>query len=225
MTGRTGRRRPSLVIFDCDGVLVDTERIIQEIDLRMIAELGWPITLAEIHEHHLGRSTEEMVASVERHIGRPIPSDWMEDRRRAYREACAERLAPVPGIVPVVEQLLAAGQPVCVASSGSHAAIRFSLGHTGLLDTFAGRIFSAHDVGRGKPAPDLFLHAARTMGADPSACVVVEDSPAGVAAARAAGIPVVAYAERTPAHLLRGADEVITDMAHLLPSFRRVATG
>ncbi|KQZ74870.1 MULTISPECIES: HAD family hydrolase [unclassified Nocardioides] len=215
---------PALVILDCDGVVVDTERLVQEVDLAMISDLGWPITLAEIHEQHLGRSTADVAANVARHIGRPLPGGWLDARRRTYREAFAERLQPVPGFVDALGRITAAGHPTCIASSGTHDAIRFSLGRTGLLDTFAGRIFSSQDVTHGKPAPDLFLLAAREMGAAPRECVVVEDSPSGVAAARAAGMPVVGYAGLTPARLLAEADVVIDDMAALVQALRRAAT-
>lgn len=206
----------SLVVFDCDGVLVDTEVIMQRVDLDMVPRLGWPITLEEVHEHFLGRKSVQVVAAIEDRLGTPVPDGWADERRSAYRAACASDLRAVPGVIEAVAAIHERGVLTCVASSGSHQAIRHSLGLTGLWPTFEGRVFSAHDVARPKPAPDVFLHAAATLGMEPSSCVVVEDSPVGVRAAKAAGMRVIGYAGRTPEVLLDGADEVIREMAALL---------
>jgi HAD superfamily hydrolase (TIGR01509 family) len=181
----------SLVIFDCDGVLVDTERIAVRIDVIVLAELGWPMTEAEVVERFMGRSDEEMTADIEAHLGRRLPASWEEPFRHLYRQAFEAELKPVAG---VVEALEAIATPTCVASSGTHEKIRFTLGLTGLYERFAGRIFSVSDVARGKPAPDLFLHAAGRMGVPPAQCAVVEDSRYGVEAARAAGMRAFGYA-------------------------------
>ena len=186
-----------LVIFYCDGVLVDSERLVQRVDLAMIADLGWPITVEEIHAQHLGRTSADVLANVERRIGRPVPSGWTDRRREAYRSLFETDLTAIPGVVHTLDYLHADGYATCVASSGSHEAIRHSLQLTGLWDTFAGRVFSAQDVARGKPAPDLFLHAANTSGYQPAACIVVEDSPAGVQAGNAAGMTTIGYAGLT----------------------------
>jgi HAD superfamily hydrolase (TIGR01509 family) len=133
-----------------------------------------------------------------------------------YRRVLDEQLEPVPGVRAAVEAVVARGRHTCVASSGSHDKMRGTLGRTGLRDLFEGRIFSATEVPRGKPAPDLFLHAASRMQVDPGRCVVVEDSRYGVAAARSAGVRVVGFAGGiTPEHHLADADVVITDMAVL----------
>jgi HAD superfamily hydrolase (TIGR01509 family) len=200
------------VIFDCDGVLVDSERIIQEVDMAMIAELGWPITREEILSQHLGRTSTEVAANIERHLGRALPPDFQTARDAAYAQAFRASLVEVPGVRSAVYELQATGWQTCVASSGSHARMRLTLGVTGLRSLFEGRIYGAEDVARGKPAPDLFLHAARDLGAIPAECVVVEDSPSGVAAARAAGMPVVGFAGLTPRAALADADVVITHM-------------
>src|SRR5262249_28394414 len=181
----------SLVIFDCDGVLVDTERIAVRIDVVVLARLGWALTEAEVIHRFMGRTDEEMTREIEAHPGRRRPRDWEEPFRHLYRDAFAAELAPVPGIV---EALDAIALPTCVASSGAHEKIRFTLGLTGLYERFAGRIFSASEVARGKPAPDLFLHAALRMGVPPARCAVVEDSRYGVEAARAAGMHAFGYA-------------------------------
>jgi HAD superfamily hydrolase (TIGR01509 family) len=205
----------SLVIFDCDGVLVDTERIAVKIDVVVLAELGWTLTQAEVIERFMGRSDEEMTREIEAHLGRRLPTGWEEPFRHLYREAFAAELEPVPG---VVEALDAIAIPTCVASSGTHEKIRFTLGLTGLYERFAGRIFSASEVARGKPAPDLFLHAARKMGVPPAGCAVVEDSRYGVEAARAAGMRAFGYAGGlAPRRALEGSETVVFDDMRELP--------
>jgi HAD superfamily hydrolase (TIGR01509 family) len=180
-----------LVIFDCDGVLVDSERIAVPIDAHVLRELGWTLTEAEVVERFVGRSQGYMVGEIERVLGRPLPVDWEDGFAHLYQEAFDADLGPVDGIVEAIEAI---ELPACVASSSSHARLQYSLGRVGLFDRFRGRIFSADDVEHGKPAPDLFLHAAAALGADPRRCAVVEDSPYGLQAARAAGMRGYAYA-------------------------------
>jgi HAD superfamily hydrolase (TIGR01509 family) len=205
----------SLVIFDCDGVLVDTERIAVRIDVIVLAELGWPMTEAEVVERFMGRSDEEMTADIEAHLGRRLPASWEEPFRHLYRQAFAAELEPVAG---VVEALDAIAIPTCVASSGTHEKIRFTLGLTGLYERFAGRIFSVSDVARGKPAPDLFLHAAARMGVPPAQCAVVEDSRYGVQAARAAGMRAFGYAGGlAPKGALAGPQTIVFEDMRKLP--------
>jgi HAD superfamily hydrolase (TIGR01509 family) len=214
----------SLVIFDCDGVLVDTERIAVRIDVIVLAELGWPMTEAEVVERFMGRSDEEMTADIEAHLGRRLPASWEEPFRHLYRQAFEAELEPVAG---VVEALDAIAIPTCVASSGTHEKIQFTLGLTGLYERFAGRIFSVSDVARGKPAPDLFLHAAARMGVPPAQCAVVEDSRYGVEAARAAGMRVFGYAGGlAPGGSLAGHQTVVfEDMRDLPRLLARAADG
>ena len=205
----------SLVIFDCDGVLVDTERIAVRIDVIVLAELGWPMTEAEVIERFMGRSDEEMTADIEAHLGRRLPASWEEPFRRLYRQAFEAELEPVAG---VVEALDAIAIPTCVASSGTHEKIRFTLGLTGLYERFAGRIFSVSEVARGKPAPDLFLHAAARMGVPPAQCAVVEDSRYGVEAARAAGMRAFGYAGGlAPKGALAGPQTIVFEDMRELP--------
>ncbi|MEE1782574.1 HAD family hydrolase [Streptomyces sp. SP17BM10] len=204
-----------LVIFDCDGVLVDSEVIAARVQMRLGAELGWPLTLPDVVEHFIGRSEAANHAVVAERLGGATADRWRERFVELHAEAVDAELEPVPGIR---EALAAIALPTCVASSGSHDKMRHTLGRTGLYDHFAGRIFSATEVGRGKPAPDLFLHAARTMGVDPAACVVVEDSLPGVQAARAAGMRALGYAGGlTPAERLAGPDTVVFDDMRKLP--------
>ncbi len=213
-----------LVIFDCDGVLVDSERLIQDVDLQMIRALGWPITRAAILEQHLGRTEDEVTANIERVLGRPVPDGFAKARQDAYVEAFGSALTEVPGARAAVEALHDRGHDTCVASSGSHERMRLTLGLTGLRPLFEGRIHSADAVARGKPAPDLFLLAAREQGHRPASCVVVEDSPSGITAARAAGMRVIGYAGLTPREYLSGADAVVDDLADLVPAVERLTS-
>jgi HAD superfamily hydrolase (TIGR01509 family) len=186
--------RPDLVIFDCDGVLIDTERIAVPIDVEVMAELGWVMTEDEVVERFLGRSEADCTREIEEHLGRRLPPTLSFEIDERYREAFERALEPVDGVVEVLDALDRNGVATCVASSGSHEKMRFTLGLTGLFERLDGRIYSADEVENGKPAPDLFLHAAAGMGHRPERCAVVEDSPFGLAAALAAGMAAYAYA-------------------------------
>ena len=203
-----------LVIFDCDGVLVDSEPLALRVDAMLFAELGWPLSEDEIARRFVGRTTEYMMGELAAHTGRPVPDETEARFTAAYRELLAAELTPVDGIT---EALDAITTPTCVASSGSHAKMRFTLGLTGLYERFEGRIFSASEVAHGKPAPDLFLHAAQSLGVEPADCAVVEDSQYGVEAARAAGMVAYGYAGGViPAERLEGPSTVLfTDMRAL----------
>ena len=204
-----------LVIFDCDGVLVDSERIAVRVEAELLAELGWPLSQAEIVERCMGRTSEYMDEAIEAQLGSRLPGDWRDQFQRRYREAFAAELVPVDGVLDALDQIAV---PTCVASSGSHDKLRFTLGHTGLYERFEGRIFSGYEVANGKPAPDLFLHAAARMGAGPARCAVVEDSLYGVLAARAAGMRVIGYAGGlTPADRLEGEATVVFEDMRELP--------
>lgn len=196
-----------LVIFDCDGVLVDSERIALRVQVALGAELGWPLTEDEVIDRFLGRSSESVGEQIAERLGPDTAALWGERFSELHREAVDAGLTAVDGLP---EALDAISLPTCVASSGSHEKMRHTLGHTGLYERFAGRIYSAGEVSRGKPAPDLFLHAARQMGVDPAACVVVEDSLPGVRAARAAGMRALGYAGGlTPGERLEGPGTVV----------------
>ncbi|WP_330301316.1 HAD family hydrolase [Streptomyces sp. NBC_00503] len=205
-----------LVVFDCDGVLVDSERIAARVQVALGAELGWPLTEGEVVERFIGRSHAAIREQVADRLGRDIAAIWSERFEELHREAVDAGLAPVDGLPEALDALL--GTATCVASSGSHDKMRHTLGRTGLYERFAGRIYSASEVPRGKPAPDLFLHAARQMGVDPQACVVVEDSRPGVLAARAAGMRSFGYAGGlTPGERLEGEDTVVFHDMRELP--------
>ncbi|MFI1227504.1 MULTISPECIES: HAD family hydrolase [unclassified Streptomyces] len=206
-----------LVIFDCDGVLVDTERIALRVQRRIGVELGWPLTERAIIEMFMGRSLTAIGDAVEARLGRSAAHRWIELFERYHRDAVDAGLTPVDGLPEALDALAAAALATCVASSGTHEKMRHTLGRTGLYERFAGRIHSATEVGRGKPAPDLFLYAAERMGVDPAACVVVEDSRPGVLAARSAGMRCLGYGGGvTPAEWLTGpGTTVFHDMREL----------
>ena len=207
----------SLLILDNDGVLVDSEPIANRILAALLSEYGDPITYEEAVARYMGTSLAHVREVVEAKLQRALPADF----ERRYHDELFSRLRSEPTSVPGVEAALdAIDLPSCVASSGTHERIELTLKTVGLYDRFAGRILSAQDVQRGKPFPDLFLHAAEQMGADPADAIVVEDSPYGVEAAKAAGMTVVGYAGLTPASRLAGADRVITTMADLPAAIR-----
>ena len=205
-----------LVIFDCDGVLIDSERLAIKVDVQVLRELGWPLTEAEVIERFVGRSDRDARAEIEAHLGHALPDGFDEAVEHRYREAFADALTPVDGVLEALDRI---ALPTCVASSGTHDHMRFTLGLTGLYERFEGRIFSAEDVANGKPAPDLFLHAAAEMSADPAVCIVVEDSRPGVQAARAAGMRVLAFAGGlSTAEVLEGPATIVFDDMRDLPN-------
>ncbi|WP_375413584.1 HAD family hydrolase [uncultured Bradyrhizobium sp.] len=179
-----------LVIFDCDGVLVDSEVIACRVDANTLTRHGYPITADQVFDRFLGRSMREINLEIEAELGHGLPDDFGPQRlEELYRSFSAE-LEAMPHIHATLDTL---AQPVCVASSGTHERMRVSLGRTGLYDRFAPHIFSATQVRNGKPAPDLFLFAAAQMAMPPKQCLVVEDSAPGIAAARAAGMTVLGF--------------------------------
>jgi len=200
-----------LVIFDNDGVLVDSEGHAQFVTAALLTRCGLPMTPADCRANFLGRSQSDIRAWSERRLGRPLPAHFEADFHMELFARFRRALAPVPGVADVLDRL----GNVCVASSSTHERIRVSLEATGLLARFGDRIFSAEDVSRGKPAPDLFVHAARACGAPPARCVVIEDSATGVDAANAAGMTVFGFARVTPAAELVHATGVFTSMREL----------
>ncbi|MGB3455151.1 MAG: HAD family hydrolase [Litorimonas sp.] len=182
-----------LVIFDCDGVLVDSEPLSNAVMAEHITRLGWPMDGAESIRLFKGQSMTQVHAALEARLGRKVDPAWLETFRADQAERFRTDLTAIPGVRDLIGRVRDAGLADCVASQGRHSKMAVSLGATGLLPLFEGRIFSAEDVARPKPAPDLFLHAARSMGIDPARCVVIEDSVTGIAAARAAGMGIIAY--------------------------------
>ncbi len=207
---------PDLVIFDCDGVLVDSEVLANAVMADEITALGWEVTTDYCLQHFKGSHLDSVMARVEEEIGRPLPDNWLPDLRARTNAAFRQELQPVPGVPDVLDLLRARDVPHCVASQGPQEKMAVTLEVTGLKSRFEGRIFSAYEVERGKPHPDLFLHAAKSLGHEPSRCVVVEDSWLGVKGARAAGMRVFGYdpAGQDP-RLAREGAEVFTEMRQL----------
>jgi len=206
--------RFDLVIFDCDGVVVDSERVVFEVFGSFVRSLGVQLTDAETQEQFLGRTLAECMTIIERLRGEPAPAGALErytaDRDRVLRE----RVQPVKGIREVLETLTI---PFCIASSGGYDKMRITLGATRLMPFFEGRLYSATEVARGKPAPDIFLFAAERMGASPARTAVVEDTVNGVLAGRAAGMTVFGFVDLTPPSKLiaAGASRTFEDMREL----------
>jgi HAD superfamily hydrolase (TIGR01509 family) len=215
--------RWDLVIFDCDGVLIDSELLSIRADRECLAECGIELSAEDILERYTGISFAGMVADIEARHG-PLPADFAERHRRQLWPLFERELQAVPGVTAILDSLDSFDCKTCIASSGRPERLKHALSLVGLYDRFHPHIFSAVEVAHGKPAPDLFLHAAARMGAMPARCVVVEDSVPGVVAAAAAGMKVIGFvgashcgpddAARLAAH---GATPVIDDMAKLLP--------
>jgi HAD superfamily hydrolase (TIGR01509 family) len=206
-----------LIIFDCDGTLVDSEEISTEVLADSLSESGLATTTAEARREYQGLLLTEIDARAQAKLGRPLPDGWLERFERDRAERFRRELRPVPGAAETLRKIKAAGIAVCVASQGKLEKTRLTLELTGLRELFAEQqLFSAWSVDRGKPHPDLFLHAARAMGIEPRDCVVVEDSPSGIEAARAARMHAVGLAPRDGGELLRaGADELVSSLYEL----------
>jgi HAD superfamily hydrolase (TIGR01509 family) len=202
-----------LVIFDNDGVLVDSEWHANGILAGLLTELGLPCTREDCIRDYLGSTMVRVRAIAEARSGRALPRDLEDRYHEQLFEVFRTRLTAVPGVTDVLARLTT---PTCVASSGTHERIRLALTTTGLLPRFEGRIFSAQDVARGKPEPDLFLHAAQVLGIRPECCAVIEDSPLGVEAANRAGMTAFGFARMTPAErLAQATGGVFTSMDEL----------
>jgi HAD superfamily hydrolase (TIGR01509 family) len=211
-------RRLSLVIFDCDGVLVDSEMLSAEVLMAMMAEAGLPITPEIFRSDFLGRSYASAAGRVLQRFGRPLPDDFQAGYRERLFARMRSDLLPMDGVFDVLRTL---SMPFCLATSSSPERLAITLVVTGLEQYFVGRRFTASEVAHGKPAPDLFLHAAARMGVPPAECLVLEDSEMGVLAARAAGMMVWHFTGgahfRDGYKLPRGVlpDRVICGMAEL----------
>lgn len=206
--------RFDLVIFDCDGVLIDSERLAIRTESQILTELGWPLSETEVIERFVGRSSRYMQTVIEEQLGRPV--DWKIEFERRVREVCERELVPVDGVISALDEI---SVPTCVASSSSHEMLKFKLGLTGLIDRFQGRIFSADDVAHGKPDPAVFLHAAASIGVLPNRCAVIEDSVSGVEAGLVAGMTVFAFCGGvTSAQQLACDDVVLFDSMLQLPA-------
>ena len=209
--------RYDLVIFDNDGVLVDSEPISNRLLAEYLTELGFPTSVEDSYRDFMGAAAHTVHDVIaERYDGARLHAGFDEDFHGRVFAAFQDRLTPVPGAADLLKRVRESGVRYCVASSAHHAWIRTALTRTGLSGFFAEeQLFSAQDVGLGKPAPDLFLHAAATMGVAPERCVVLEDSPLGVAAAIAAGMDVYGYTALTPRERLADATGLYRDPAEM----------
>ena len=207
------------VIFDCDGVLVDSERISNGVWARLLTEAGLPMTTEQSLGIFLGNSMATCVAIATDMLGHALPDDLLDRFHAITTIELARDLVAVNGVVSLLDALDAAGVRYAVASNGEHEKMATTLGKTGLALRFEGRRFSSLDVGKPKPAPDLFLYAAEKMGFTPSRTIVVEDSPLGVQGASTAGMTVIGYAEIVAAERLRsaGANVTVTSLVDVAP--------
>ncbi|HET8956320.1 MAG TPA: HAD family phosphatase [Solirubrobacterales bacterium] len=208
-----------LVIFDCDGVLVDTEPISNRILAAAISEAGLPIAADEVKREFEAMRLTDIQVRVEERLGRPLGDAWLGDFEARREAAFREGIEPIPGVEEVLRALSAEGRPFCAASQARLEKTELTLGLTGLRRYFEdGALFASTMVVHGKPAPDLFLHAAGAMGFEPADCVVVEDAVPGVRAARAAGMPVFGYAPEGTGDRLAAAGARVFDSMDELPS-------
>ena len=206
----------NLVIFDCDGVLVDSEPIAQQVTVDLLGAHGLVLSAAEAESHFKGLSDPAIVAKIQTEWGVTLPSDFIPRLEAAVWALLEVNLQSVPGVAQAVAAVVRSGSALCVASSAPREWTRWKLTITGLLRHFEDRLFSADQVPRGKPFPDVFLYAASMMGFVPEDCVVVEDSVPGVQAGVAAGMRVLAYASMGDAEALQTAGgSVFTSMAEL----------
>ncbi len=236
----------TLVIFDCDGVLVDSEVIAFDVLRQMLAALGKDMSPAECRQRFMGRRTPDVLAEIEKELGRPIPADIGARMKALLFERFRHELRPVAGVKDAIASLLErdlrekpastfshpAQGPICVASSSSPERIALSLEVTGLAPFFGDHVFSAEQVAEGKPAPDLFLFAAKSMGVPPHETIVIEDSTPGVLAARRAGMVVIGFAGASHADAAlvaalhaAGADAVLTSMKDLPGTIEKLRAG
>lgn len=183
-----------LVIFDCDGVLVDSESLANQVTARFVSELGWPLTAEDSDRHFLGMALDDMMPVIAARIGRPIPAGWRARLMAEFLVSLGRDVTAIPGAIEAIDGLDALGMPWRVATNSSHAEIAVKFRRLGLSKRITGRAHSYEDVPRGKPAPDLFLATAAAQGVDPAQCLVIEDSANGARAARAAGMDCLGYA-------------------------------
>ena len=182
---------PPLVIFDCDGVLADSELLEHGVDAELLGPLGYAASAQELLQRFVGIARTDMYRTVFAELGREMPCGLLDEREKRVWQRCHSDLRTVPGVEDALEALRQ--QPKCVASSSTPAKLQLKLESTGLTRHFAPHIFSTALVARGKPAPDIYLHAAQAVGHAARDCIVVEDSPHGIAGAEAAGMRAIGF--------------------------------
>lgn len=204
------------IIFDCDGVLVQSERLVSDIERVLLARWGWELNAEEIRSHFKGKSFANIAEIVRKNVGDRLPNDWMYHWAMETANGFRKRLQLVPGVRELIEQVLSRELPCCVASQSPLARVELSIGVCDLERYFEGRVFSSSMVPRPKPAPDLFLFAAKQLGVQPEDCTVIEDSPSGVRAAVAAGMRVFGYAaDEDQERLAEAGAEVFFEMSEV----------
>lgn len=214
-----------LLIWDCDGVLVDSEGPANRVAAEEVTRLGWPMTQQESMDAFVGLRLSDMPPLIEARTGRPVPPGWVEMLRTRIIDTLAAEVQAMPGAADAWRAAAAMGLAQRVASNSSHEEMRVKFDRTGLASLVAGRVHSARDVGRGKPAPDLFLASAAAEGVPPGACLVVEDSVPGTQGAVAAGMACIGFDPHGDgARLLEaGAARVLHDLAELPALLERAA--
>jgi HAD superfamily hydrolase (TIGR01509 family) len=187
--------RPAAVIFDCDGVVIDSEHQTLVMMRDDLERYGLPLTMEEMEAGYVG-GTVESVGQKARANGARLPEDWVSDFYKRMYAMLRASVPLIPGILGVLDALDSAGIPYAMGSNGTPEKMQITLGQHGLIERFRGHVYSGQALGRPKPAPDLYLHAAAQLGVPPGACVVIEDSAAGARAARAAGMRCYGYAPK-----------------------------
>jgi HAD superfamily hydrolase (TIGR01509 family) len=207
----------TLIIFDCDGVLVDSETLENEIMAQCLTDIGLPMTGPQARKRFIGLSMKAVMDEVEAQLGRALPTEWLSKFHTRSHARLTTEVVAIEGVIEAIDALEAMGFETAVASSGEHEKMAITLGRTGLYERFAGRIFSAQDVAHGKPAPDVYLLAAATLGYAPETCFAVEDSPNGARAAVAAGMTTFGYGAQIDPALLEavGVHAIFMAMADL----------
>ncbi len=216
LAGRQEKLR--LVIFDCDGVLVDSEGIANRIVAREISKLGWEMQEAEADRLFLGMTLNDMMPMIEARIGKPVPADWANNLRADFVRVLADEVTAINGAVEALDGVTALGLPWRVASNSSHEEMKVKFARIGLTERVRGRVHSHRDVRRGKPFPDLFLATAAAEGVTPASCIVIEDSTTGARAAAAAGMDCLAYVPHGDGAALRATGAVPFHSMYELPA-------
>ncbi|MGP1718025.1 MAG: HAD family hydrolase [Methylophilus sp.] len=210
----TAKHAIAFVIFDCDGVLVDSEPISNRVFMEALNQAGVPITLSELFERYVGLSLEQGLTRINQKYGVLLGNDFLANYKVARDAALAAEIKVIAGVEDVIRQLTL---PYCVASNSEASKVEKMLSLTGLLSYFKGRIFSAADLGKPKPAPDVYLKIAAQFGVNPADCLVIEDTTTGISAGVAAGMKVIGYSATTSAQALAaaGAFQVFKTMSEI----------